>query len=67
VRPIYKLLKSSIRVTSPASFSNQADRDRNWLLTRELLFDETYRMPWRDDAELLQFKEEMASALCSGG
>jgi GT2 family glycosyltransferase len=63
VRPIYKLLKSSIEVTSPNSFSNQPDRDRNWLMCRELLFDETYRMPWRDDAELMQFRDEMANAL----
>jgi glycosyltransferase involved in cell wall biosynthesis len=62
VRPIYKLLRSSIEVGNPSSFSNQSDRDRNWLMCRELLFDETYRMPWRDDAELLQFRGEMAGA-----
>jgi hypothetical protein len=63
VRPIYKLLKSQIEVTSPPTSSNQADRDRNWLLCRELLFDESYRMPWRDDAELIQFRAEIAGAL----
>jgi GT2 family glycosyltransferase len=63
VRPVYKLLYGGIQVTSPHSFSNQADRDRNWLMCRDLLFDESYRMPWRDDAELLQFREEMANAL----
>ena len=40
VRPIYKLLKSSIEVTDAGSFSNQPDHDRNWLICRELLFDE---------------------------
>ena len=63
VRPIYKLLKSSIQVTNPGSFSDRSDRDRNWLMCRELLFDETHRMPWRDDAELMQFRAEMANAL----
>ena len=62
VRPIYKLLKSCIKVTNPNSYSNQPDRDRNWLICRELLFDEAYRMPWRDDAELAQFRDEMANA-----
>ncbi len=62
VRPIYWLINSCIEVTRPASFSNQSDQDRNWLLCRELLFDESYRMPWRDDAELKQFREEMANA-----
>jgi len=63
VRPIYKLLQSRINVTNPTSFSNQPDRDRNWLICRELLFDEAYRMPWRDDAELLQFRAEIAAAV----
>ena len=64
VRPIYKLLKKgSIKVTNPKSYSNQPDRDRNWLICRELLFDEAYRTPWRDDAELAQFRDEMANAL----
>ena len=62
VRPLYKLLKSSIAVTNPDSFSNPPDRDRNWLMCHELLFDEAYRMPWRDDAELMQFRQEMADA-----
>jgi hypothetical protein len=66
VRPIYKLLKGAVEVTSPRSFSNAADRDRNWLLCRELLFEQTYRMPWRDDTELIQFRAEMAQALRGG-
>ena len=66
VMPIFKLLKGSIEVTSPVSFSNQADRDRNKLLCQELLFDETYRMPWRDDVELTQFRAEMSQAVRRG-
>jgi GT2 family glycosyltransferase len=66
VRPIYKLLKGAVEVTSPRSFSNAADRDRNWLLCRQLLFEQTYRMPWRDDTELIQFRAEMAQALRGG-
>src|SRR5262249_16732836 len=62
-RPISKLLKSNIRVSSPVSFSNQPDRDRNWLICRELLFEEAYRMPWRDDAEMMQFRAEIAAAV----
>jgi glycosyltransferase involved in cell wall biosynthesis len=66
VRPIFKLLKSNIEVTTPPSASNQADRDRNLLLCRELLFDESHRMPWRDDSELMQFREEIANTLGGG-
>ena len=61
--PIYRLLKSCIHVSNPGSFSNPADRERNELLCRELLPDESYRTPWRNDAELEQFRAEMAAAL----
>jgi glycosyltransferase involved in cell wall biosynthesis len=63
VRPIYKLLKCNIEVTNPPTFLNASDSDRNWLLSRQLLFEEAYRMPWRDDAELAQFRAEMQAAL----
>jgi hypothetical protein len=41
IRPIFRLLKSCIQVTSPPSFSNQPDLDRNLILCRELLADES--------------------------
>jgi glycosyltransferase involved in cell wall biosynthesis len=63
VRPIFKLLKSCIKVTNPPSFANQRDLERNLLLCRDLLFDESYRMPWRNDAELMQFRQEIAGAI----
>lgn len=63
VKPIYKLLKGAIQVHVAHTYSNPGDLERNWLLCRELLFDENYRMPWREDAELLQFRAEMAAAL----
>jgi glycosyltransferase involved in cell wall biosynthesis len=59
VRPIYKLLSSAIQVRTEHSFSSEADRQRNTLMCHELLFDEAYRMPWRDDTELAQFRAEM--------
>jgi GT2 family glycosyltransferase len=59
VKPIFQLLRSSLKVTMPQTWSDTAERQRNWLLCRQLLFDETPRMPWRDDAELRQFRAEM--------
>jgi hypothetical protein len=32
-------------------------------MCRQLLFDEAYRMPWRDDTELAQFRAEMQAAM----
>jgi glycosyltransferase involved in cell wall biosynthesis len=66
VRPIYKLLKSKIGVLTEHSYSNVADRSRNWMVCHELLFDEAYRMPWRDDSELTQFRSEIQAALHTG-
>ena len=63
VMPIFRLLKSCIEVSNPGSFSNAADRARNELLCQTLIFDEGYRMPWRDDTEMRQFREEMSVAL----
>jgi GT2 family glycosyltransferase len=63
VRPIYKLLQGRIEVLGGHSFSDAADRERNWLMCRQLLFDEAYRMPWRDDTELAQFRAEMQAAM----
>ena len=63
VQPIFKLLKSSIEVLSGQSFSNPADRKRNELMCRQLLFDQAYRVPWRDDTEMAQFRAEIQAAL----
>jgi glycosyltransferase involved in cell wall biosynthesis len=62
VRPIYKLLSSAIDVRAGPSFSDDAERDRNLLMCQQLLFDESYRMPWREDAEMVQFRGEMQAA-----
>jgi len=66
VRPIYRLLKGDIEVTNPPSHGNPADRDRNLLLCRQLLSEESYRMPWRDDTELQQFRAEIDQAMPGG-
>lgn len=63
VRPIFKLLQSPIEVRPGHSFFNTADTSRNALMCRQLLFEEAYRMPWRDDTELMQFRAEMQAAM----
>jgi len=67
VVPLYKLLKSPIRVTRPSSFGTPVQSEQSWLLCRQLIFDQTPRMPWRDDAELAQFRTEMQCALRGSG
>ena len=67
VEPTFRVLQSAIAVRSQHSYSNPGEQERNYLLCRQLLFDETYRMPWREDAELLQFRAEMDAALHGDG
>jgi hypothetical protein len=63
VMPMYRLLQSPIAVRYEHSYLNRGEEERNGLLCQLLLPDETYRMPWREDAELLQFRAEMDAAL----
>ena len=63
VRPIFKLIWGGIQMTAPPSHGNRGEEQRNTLVCRELLFEETYRAPWRDDIELRQFRAEMATVL----
>jgi glycosyltransferase involved in cell wall biosynthesis len=67
VVPIYRLLRADISVRSQHTYANPGEQERNTLWCRQLLFDETYRMPWREDAELLQFRTEMDAALHTAG
>jgi glycosyltransferase involved in cell wall biosynthesis len=63
VRPIYMLLKGCINVTTPRTFASVSESEHNWLVCRQMLFEEAYRMPWRTDAELMQFRAELEPAL----
>jgi glycosyltransferase involved in cell wall biosynthesis len=67
VLPIFRLLRGDIAVRTQHTYSDPAERGRNDLMCRQLLFEETYRMPWREDAELLQFRAEMDAALLPAG
>ena len=67
VVPLFRMLRGDIAVRPTRSHRAEGELERNYLLCRQLLFDETYRMPWREDAELLQFRAEMDAALHVAG
>ncbi len=67
VVPVFRMLRGDVAVRHMHSDRTPGEMERNWLLCRQLLFDETYRMPWREDAELLQFRAEMDAALRAPG
>jgi glycosyltransferase involved in cell wall biosynthesis len=67
VMPTYRLLQGGIAVRNEHTYLNPGEHERNALMCGQLLFDETYRMPWREDAELLQFRAEIDAALHAAG
>src|SRR5271166_421351 len=58
-RPVHLLIKGDVTVTHPPSHGTQEDIDRNQALCQQLLQDQSYRAPWRDDQEMAQFRNEM--------
>ena len=67
VVPVFRMLRGDIAFRPTQSHRTPGELERNNLLCRQLLPDETYRMPWREDAELLQFRAEMHAALHAAG
>ena len=67
VVPVYRMLRGDIAFRPTRSHRSPGELERNYLMCRQLLPDETYRMPWREDAELLQFRAEMDAALPPAG
>jgi glycosyltransferase involved in cell wall biosynthesis len=67
VVPVFRMLRGDIAFRPTQSHQTPGELERNYLLCRLLLPDETYRMPWREDAELLQFRAEMDAAMHAAG
>ena len=57
------LLLGDIVATDAPSFYSEAQADRNWQVAADLMGDETYRAPWRNRAEMSQFRSEMEGAM----
>lgn len=60
---IYHLIHGGVsRVLAP-SFGDPAQIERNLKIARELMVDQSYRMPWRNDEEMTQFLGEIDAAV----
>jgi hypothetical protein len=59
----FKLIRGDISVVDVPSYENHEQAEQNRLIAGPLMTDQSYRAPWRDDAELKQFRAEMRSAL----
>jgi len=56
---LYHLIRSSIGFAATTSYSDEAQRARNFEVARILFGDFTYRAPWHDETEMRQFRDEM--------
>lgn len=59
---IFKLLRGDVVLRSVPSHGSDAESERNLKLTHEIVHQEVYRAPWRDDAQMRQFRAEMRAA-----
>ena len=65
-RVIYNLIKSDLTVVTSRSYFDQQQEARNLALAREIMGQQGYRSPWREDIELRQFRAETESAMSEG-
>lgn len=59
---IFKLLRGDVRVRDVPSHGSEAASEVNLALTNQIVHQEVYRAPWREDAQMEQFRGEMRAA-----
>jgi glycosyltransferase involved in cell wall biosynthesis len=62
----YFLLKGGLKVVACRSHFDQAQVDYNYQVACQSMGEQHYRVPWRDDIQLRQFRSETESAMCEG-
>ena len=59
---LFTLLRGEVTLRQVRSFGSREESDRNLALTRQIIVEQAYRAPWRDDEELLRFRSEIRAA-----
>jgi glycosyltransferase involved in cell wall biosynthesis len=62
----YFLLKGDVNVVDCRSHFDQAQVDYNYQVACQSMGEQHHRVPWRDDAQLRQFRSETESAMSEG-
>ena len=62
---VYHLIKGGITVVDSISHGNPEAAECNLMLARQLMAEQGYRAPWRDDRQLRQFRSETESSFGS--
>jgi glycosyltransferase involved in cell wall biosynthesis len=65
-RVLFKMIGGGLTVAPAKSYYEPEANERNLMLARQIIGQQDYRMPWRNDCELRQFRSEMDSAMRDG-
>jgi hypothetical protein len=63
---IFHLITGDIIVVPASSHGNAAQIEHNLHLARQLMTEQGYRAPWRDDGQLQQFRSETEKSFSNG-
>jgi glycosyltransferase involved in cell wall biosynthesis len=69
MRIVFKLLRGDLAIRDVPSFGSTEQSERNLALTHQIVVEDPYRAPWRGEAELKPFRDEIraAQARCPDG
>jgi glycosyltransferase involved in cell wall biosynthesis len=62
---LFKLLRGALNIVDTPSFANESDVTRNLEVANQIMGDETYRAPWRNQTEMRQFRSEISNGLAA--
>jgi glycosyltransferase involved in cell wall biosynthesis len=60
-RVVFKVIFGQFELLDPPTFRTPDQVARNLLVAQAVMGDQSYRAPWRDDAEMTRFRGEMAA------
>jgi hypothetical protein len=60
---LYKLIEGGLTVVASKSYRDAVQEQENQHLAQQLIPDQDYRAPWRNDSQLRQFRSEIENAL----
>jgi glycosyltransferase involved in cell wall biosynthesis len=63
---VFHLITGDVTVVGSTSHGDAAAAERNLMLARQLMAEQGYRAPWRDDRQLRQFRSEVESSFSGG-
>jgi len=63
----FYMIKNDLRVVACQSYFNETEERRNVGVAQQIMGEQGFRAPWRDDSQMRQFRSEVESAMDDGG